>query len=108
MYLLLYDIEPITKEELLKSYEKEGYIIAYEEDNSILIKNIKEDIIDEETYIKILFSYLKKSRITKGKIIDFSKAFEYASKKGKYKIFGNKFDWYIRNEMTKNIQIKRD
>ena len=103
MYLLLYNIEPITKEELLNSYKKEGYIIAHEIDNNILIKNVKENIIDEETYIKILFSYLKKFRINKGKVIDFSKAFEYASKKGKYKIFGNKFDWYIRNEITKNL-----
>lgn len=103
MYLLLYDIESITKEELLNSYKKEGFIIAYEEDNNILIKNVKEKIVDEETYIKILFSYLKRVRIRNGKVIDFSKAFEYATKKGKYKIFGNKFDWYIRNEITKNL-----
>ena len=103
MYLLLYNIEPITKEELLNSYKKEGFFIAYEEDNNILIKNVKEKIVDEETYIKILFSYLKRVRIGNGKVIDFSKAFEYATKKGKYKIFGNKFDWYIRNEITKNL-----
>ena len=105
MYILLYNFEKLTKEELLKSYKKDGFTIAYEKDNNVLLKNVKEDIVDEETYIKIVFSYIKKinTKNNNGKVIDLSKAFEYAKKKGKYKIIGNKFDWYVRNEITKNL-----
>lgn len=105
MYILLYNFEKLTKEELLKSYKKDGFTIAYEKDNNVLIKNATEQIIDEETYIKIVFSYIKKikAKNNNGKVVDLSKAFEYAKKKGKYKIIGNKFDWYVRNEITKNL-----
>ena len=79
------------------------------EEDLIPTKFVKKDsnnLLDEEIYIKILYSFLKRNSAIKehkGKIIDLTKAFEYAYKKGKYNKFDNKFDWYIRNIIIKEL-----
>lgn len=105
-YLLLYDIEKLSRNILLKSYKNDGFKIINETDNYILIKKHNASIIDEDIYIKILNSYLKRTNITKklnGKIIDLSPAFKYASKSIGFNKFDNKFEWYIRNIITKEL-----
>ena len=72
----------------------------------MLIRKNSPVIIEEEIYIKILYSYIKRSEIIKsctGKILDVTKAFQYASSKNGYNKFDNKFEWYIRNIITKEI-----
>ena len=105
-YMLIHNLEEKTKEKTLKSFMKEEYQIVYEDEKNIIIKKGKEKIIDEETYIKITISILKRNEIiknSKGKIIDITEAFEYAKTKKEYDKFKNKFDWYIRNIITKEI-----
>ena len=110
-YLLLYNIEPLSKNVLLNSYMKDGFEVIFKTSDYILIKNKNTSIKDEDIYIKILNSYLKRSIITKklkGKIIDLSSAFKYAKTKDGFNKFDNRFDWYIRNIITKelnNIEI---
>ena len=103
-YILMHNLDDIVKEKTLKSYLNEGYNIIYEDKENTIIKNFREQIEDEETYIKITISHIKKTTIldkARGKIIDITKAFEYAKKKGKYNLLNNKFDWHIRNIIIK-------
>ena len=105
-YLLVHNLEEKIKEKTLNSYLKEGYQIIYEDKQNIIIKKDKERIIDEDTYIKITISTLKRNELinkSKGLIIDITKAFEYVKTKKEYDKFNNKFDWYIRNIITKEI-----
>ncbi len=105
-YILLYKIDELSKKMILKSYIDDGFEIISDVDNIILLKKNSIPIKDEETYIKILYSYIKRSEITKevkGKIIDLTNAFEYASKKNGYNKFDNKFEWYIKNTIVKEI-----
>lgn len=105
-YLLIHNLEENIKEKALNSYLKEDYQIIYEDKNNIIIKKGKEKIIDEEVYIKITISTLKRKELinkSKGKIIDITEAFKYAKTKKEYDKFNNKFDWYIRNIITKEI-----
>ena len=105
-YLLIHNLEENIKEKTLKSFIKEEYQIIYEDKNNTIIKKDKEKIIDEDTYIKITISILKRNELinkSKGKIIDITEAFEYAKTKKEYDKFNNKFDWYIRNIITKEI-----
>lgn len=105
-YLLLHNIESNMKDKLLKNYEKEGYRVIYEDENNILITNNNSKLIDEDKYIKITISKIKRSNLinkSNGKVIDLTKAFEYAKEKGKYNLFNNKFDWYIRNIIIKEL-----
>ena len=105
-YLLLHNLEKNINENTLNSYLKEGYKIIYEDENNTIITNDKEKIIDEEVYIKITLSTLKRNELinkSKGKIIDITEAFEYAKTKKEYDKFNNEFDWYIRNIITKEI-----
>ena len=94
----MHSLEKNYQKNTLNSFLKEGYEIIYHENSDIIIR--KEKIIDEETYIKITISILNKNNIikkSKSKIVDLTKAFEYAKAKGKYNKLNNKFDWYIRN-----------
>ena len=105
-YLLLYNIDKLSKNIFLKGYIDEGYEVVKDEEENILIKNNSNSIIDEDTYVKILYSFLKRNsaiKEIKGKIIDLTEAFEYANKKGKYNKFNNKFDWYIRNIIIREL-----
>lgn len=105
-YLLMHNLEENIKDNTLNSYLKEEYQIMYEDKNNIIITNDKEKIIDEDTYIKITISTLKKYELinkSKGLIIDITKAFEYAKTKKEYDKFNNKFDWHIRNIIIKEI-----
>ncbi|MBR3229482.1 MAG: hypothetical protein IKF91_01490 [Bacilli bacterium] len=105
-YILIHNLEENIKEKTLKSFIKEEYQIIYEDEKNIIIKKNKEKIIDEDIYIKITLSIIKRNEIiknSKGKIIDITEAFEYAKTKEKYNKFNNKFDWYIRNIITKEI-----
>ena len=105
-YLLMHNLEENIKEKSLNSYLKEGYQIIYEDKNNTIIKKDKEKIIDEDKYIKITLSILKRKELinkSKGKIIDITEAFKYAKTKKEYDKFNNKFDWYIRNIIIKEI-----
>ena len=105
-YILLCNIDSISKNILIKSYQKEGYEIIENINNCILLKYNNNKIIDEEVYIKILYTYLKRSEFKKdinGIIIDLTDAFKYAESKNGYNKFDNKFDWYVRNTIIKVI-----
>ncbi len=105
-YLLFYNIDELSKKILLKSYLDDGYIIASDIDNNVLVKKNSNTIPDEDIYIRILFSYIKRSEIIKeckGKILDFTAAFKYANSKNGFNKFDNRFEWYIRNIITKEI-----
>lgn len=105
-YTLLHNLESNVKEQLIKKYINDGYQIIYKDQDNIIIKKGNIKLLDEEKYIKIVLSTLKRSSFIKrssGKIIDLTKAFEYAQEKGKYSMFNNKFDWYIRNIMMKEL-----
>ena len=105
-YMLIHNLEEKTKEKTLNGFIKEGYQIIYEDEKNIIIKKNKEKIPDESVYIKIIVSILKRNELiknSKGKIIDITEAFEYAKTKKEYDKFKNKFDWYIRNIITKEI-----
>ena len=109
-YILLYNIDKLSEKILLKSYLDDGYEIASKTSNHILLKKSNTSIDDEETYIKILNSYLKRSEYkstVKGKVIDVTNAFMYAASKGTYNKLNNKFDWYIKNAIIKEIIRKR-
>ena len=99
-YLLLYKLDNYLKDNIKDGYLKEGFIISYEKDNIILIKKSDIDIIDEDIYIKVLLSFLNRSKKlleNKSFISDLTSAFTYASKKNGFSKLNNKFDWYIRN-----------
>lgn len=90
----------------MNNYINDGYQIVYKDQENIIIKKGNIRLIDEEKYIKITLSIIKRNNLIKksnGKIIDLTKAFEYAQENGKYNMFNNKFDWYIRNIITKEL-----
>ena len=103
-YLLLYKLDDMLKEKILDGYLKDGFIISYEIDNIILIKKSDININDEDIYIKVLFSFINRSRAllnNKSFVSDLTDAFNYASKKEEVSKFDNKFEWYIRNIITR-------
>ena len=105
-YLLLYKLDDMLKEKILDGYLKDGFIISYEKDNIILIKKSDITINDEDIYIKVLFSFINRSRAllnNKSFVFDLTDAFNYASKKEEFSKFDNKFEWYIRNIITRDI-----
>ena len=105
-YILLYKIDELSKKVIIKSYIDDGFEIVSDVDNITLLKKNSIPIPDEETYIKILYSYIKRSEMakeSKGTIINLTNAFEYASKKNGYNKFDNKFEWYIKNTIIKEI-----
>lgn len=105
-YTLLHNLENNIKEQLMKKYINDGYQIIYQDQDNIIIKKGNIELLDEEKYIKITLSTLKRSSLIKksnGKIINLTKAFEYAQKIGKYNMFNNKFEWYIRNIIIKEL-----
>lgn len=105
-YILLHNLENNAKEKLIKNYRNDGYQIIYKDLNNVIIKKGNIKLLDEEKYIKITLSILKRSSLikqSKGKIIDLTKVFEYAQEKGKYSMFHNKFDWYVRNLIMKEL-----
>ena len=105
-YLLLYKLDEMLKENLLNGYLKDGFNILYEKDNVILIKKSDINIIDEDIYVKVLFSFLNRSKVmlkNKSFVSDLTDAFIYVSKKEGFSKFDNKFEWYIRNIITKEI-----
>ena len=106
-YYLLYNLEELTKEKLLSGFLKDDYKIIYNNENIILVKKNSEKIIDEETYIKIVISIIKKYKILnkRGHTIDLSKAFEYAekTKDKKYNILSNKFTLLVRQAIVQEL-----
>ncbi|MBR6948834.1 MAG: hypothetical protein IKH54_01445 [Bacilli bacterium] len=109
-YLLLYNVDGLSKGIFLKSYLDDGFEIVFDLNNYILIKKDSNNIIDEDIYVKIVYSFLNSSSIiknSKGKIIDLTSAFKYAESKNGYNKLDNKFDWYIRNTIIKEI-INKD
>jgi len=101
-YILIYKLDELVKEKIINGYMKDGFILCHEENNILLIKKDDDLIKDEEIYIKILFSNIKRNSLLKNKklVIDLTKAFEYA-KEHDVKSFDNKFLWFIRNIITK-------
>ena len=105
-YLLLYKLDDMLKEKILDGYLNDGFIISYEIDNIILIKKSDITINDEDIYIKVLFSFINRSKAllnNKSFVSDLTDAFNYASKKEEFSKFDNKFEWYIRNIITRDI-----
>ena len=99
-YLLLFKLDEMLKEKILSGYLKEGFIIIYEKDNVVLIKKSDITVNDEDIYIKVLFSFINRSRAllnNKSFVSDLTDAFIYVSKKEGFSKFDNKFEWYIRN-----------
>ena len=105
-YLLLYNLDEMLKEKILSGYLKDGFTIIYENDNVVLIKKSDINIHDEDIYIKVLFSFLNRSKVmlkNKSFVSDLTDAFIYVSKKEGFSKFDNKFEWYIRNIITRDI-----
>jgi len=105
-YLILHNLEEYTYKNILESYEKAGYIILHKEDNDTLIKKSNLIIKDEETYIKVLYSHIKKNKLisdSKGLVIDITKAFQYAYKKNGFDKFDNIFIWYIKKILISSV-----
>ena len=96
----------MLKEKILSGYLKDGFTIIYENDNVVLIKKSDINIHDEDIYIKVLFSFLNRSKVmlkNKSFVSDLTDAFTYVSKKEGFSKFDNKFEWYIRNIITRDI-----
>ena len=105
-YTLLHNLEKNVKNQLIKKYINDGYQIIYKDQDNIIVRKGNIKIIDEEKYINIALSILKRNSLinkANGKVIDLTKAFEYAQEKGKYNMFNNKFDWYVRNIIIKEL-----
>lgn len=105
-YLLLFKLDEMLKEKILDGYLKDGLIISCEKDNIILIKKSDIAVNDEDIYIKVLFSFINRSRAllnNKSFVSDLTDAFNYASKKEGFSKFDNKFEWYIRNIIIRDI-----
>ena len=98
-YILLNNLDSITNIKLKESYKNNNYEIIYDKDNIIILR-LGNEIVDEETYIKITISIVKRANLN-NKVIDLTKAFNYAKEKGIYNKLNNKFDWYIRNIIIK-------
>ena len=105
-YLLLHNLEEYTYKNILESYKKDGYIILYKDNKNTLIKKSDLIIKDEDIYIKVLYSHIKKNKLisdSKGLVIDITKAFLHAYKKNGFDKFDNIFIWYIRNILIRNV-----
>ena len=102
-YILLHNLDDLLKEKTLDGYLNEGYKIVFEDTKNLIIKNTEDKILDEDKYIKITISIINRSNINKSSIIDLSDAFNYAKSKGKYNIFNNKFDCFIRKEIIQSF-----
>ena len=105
-YLLLHNLEEYTYNNILESYEKDGYIILHKDNKNTLIKKSDLIIKDEDIYIKVLFSHLNKNKMiidSKGLVIDITNAFFHAYKKNGFDKFDNIFIWYIRNILIRNV-----
>ena len=97
-YYLLYNLDELVKEKVLKGYRDEGFSIAFEDNNVVLVRKIGDiPFENEDVYIKILFSTIKRNTFLKDKkvVINLSKAFAYGQKHTNYK-FSNRFNWYVR------------
>lgn len=98
-YYLLYNLDELVKNKILKGYLAEGYAIVKEDEEAILIRRLEENTLfeNEDDYIKILFSTIKRNSFLKDKklVINLTKAFKYGQLHTNYK-FSNRFNWYIR------------
>ena len=52
-YILLLNIDDLSKNIFLKSYINDGYEIVFDTNNNILLRKNSNSIKDEETYIKV-------------------------------------------------------
>ena len=105
-YYLFLHIDDLSKNIFLQSYLKDGFEIVFESQEGVLIRKSNMPIVDENRYIQVLNSYIKRSGFVqgcKGKIIDLTDAFLYAYHKNGFDKFDNKFEWYIRNIIIRTI-----
>ena len=106
MYLLIHNLDSYLKDKILDGYLKEGFVIVFEKDNNILIKKSDVVIADEELFVKVLFSYLLRSRKMLDKksfVCDLSNAFSIAFKQNGYSKFDNRFEWMIQNILIREV-----
>ena len=104
-YYLLYNLDELVKEKVLNGYKDEGFSIAFEEENVVLVRKLGDiSFENEDVYIKILFSTIKRNTFLKDKkvVINLSKAFEYGQRHTNYK-FSNRFNWYVRKAILEEI-----
>ena len=104
--VLLHNLDIFMKEKILDNYKKDGYHEIWHENEDVLLKKGDEKIPDLETYLKVLASFLKRNSATNksnGRVIDLTKAFEYAQKTEKFNKFDNHFTWYLRNIILNEI-----
>ena len=108
---LIHNLDLLTKDQIIKNYNKNGYKEIWKnEDNNLLVLD-EINIKDLDVYLKILKRFLNNNsmvKYSKGRIIDLTKAFQYASEKEKYNKFDNRYIWYIRNSILNEILEKND
>ena len=105
-YLLIHNLDSYLKDKILNGYLKDNFIIVYQKDNNILIKKSDVEIVDEELFVKVLFSYLLRSRKLldeKSFVCDLSNAFSIAFTQNGFSKFDNRFEWMIRNTMMREV-----
>lgn len=105
-YLLIHNLDSYLKDKMLEGYLKEGFVVVFEKENNILVKKSDVEIVDEELFVKVLFSYLLRSRKLLDEnsfVCDLSNAFSIAFKQNGFSKFDNRFEWIIRNTMIREV-----
>ncbi len=98
--VLIHNLDVLTKEAIIKNYKEIGYQEIWSDEENHLLKLGDEIIPDLDTYLKVLSSFLKSNHManqSRGRIIDLTKAFEYAYKSKRFNKFDNHFTCYLRN-----------
>ncbi len=104
--VLIHNLDMLTKEAIIKNYKDNGYQEIWSDEENHLLKLGDEKIPDLETYLKVLSSFLKSNHMTnqsRGRIIELTKAFEYAYKSKRFNKFDNHFTWYLRNSIIAEV-----
>ncbi len=109
--VLIHNLDILTKDQIIKNYTNNGYKEIWKnEDNNLLILD-ETKINDLDIYLKILERFLNNNsmvKYSKGRIVDLTKAFQYASEKEKFNKFDDRYIWYIRNSILNEILDEKE
>ena len=109
--ILIHNLDILTKEQIINNYKNNGYKEIWKNDENNLFMKDEVKINDLEIYLKVLERFLNNNsmvKYSKGRIIDLTQAFLYASKKEKFNKFDNRYIWYLRNSMLNEILNEKE